>query len=118
LKARAIRNLPIRQPDHRGFSEGGRLILFLLGLALPFLLYVHFSSLKIKGEYKMSSLVYQRNRLRRKHEKLLLERESLLNPRKTLEVAAKKLNMVDEGPPLVMDEDPFSARDSAKGGDR
>lgn len=118
MKARAIRNLPIRQPDHRGFSEGARLILFLLGLALPFLLYVHFSSIKIKGEYRMSSLVDQRNTLRREHEKLLLERESLLNPQKTLEVAAKKLHMVDEGPPLVIGEDPFSERDTARGGDR
>lgn len=118
MKTQLIRNRPIRQPDRKGFSEGGKLILFLLGLALPFLLYVHSSSLKIKGEYRMTHLVDRRNVLSREHEKFLLEREALLSPRKTMEVAVKKLHMVDEGPPLVIGEDPFSERDTARGGDR
>ncbi len=93
-----IQNKPIRQVDRRGFAEAMRMIIFLVGLALPFILFVHLSSLQIEGEYRFSRLVKERNVLQHRHEELLLLRATLLSPSKVEQVARTRLKMVNESP--------------------
>ncbi len=93
-----LRNRPIRQPDQRGFAEAMKLLVFVLGLAAPFILYVHLSSVQIEDDYRLSRLVEQRKQLQRENEKLRLIRSSLLSPAHVVQVAKKDLGMIEDPP--------------------
>lgn len=93
-----LRNRPIRQPDQRGFQEAMKLLVFVLGLAAPFILYVHLSSVQIEEDYRLSRLVEQRKQLQRENEKLRLIRSSLLSPAHVVKIAKKDLGMVEDPP--------------------
>ncbi len=106
----ALRNRPIRQPDQRGFAEAMKLLLFVLGLAAPFILYVHLSSVQIEDDYRLSRLVEQRKQLQRENEKLRLIRSSLLSPDHVVKVAKEDLGMIEDPPGRLSVNEPPPAQ--------
>lgn len=98
MSGAVIRNKPIRQPDRRGLEEALKIFVFALGLAAPFLLYVHLSSRQLAGEYRLSKLIEVRRQLLKERDRLLLQRAAMLSPARVNQVARESLAMVDEGP--------------------